>query len=117
LPGSRMPRGAGPYAPHFTPEPLAGMTGRTSLAPAQRGPTSSTSRRGYLATRGAGSANSLRDAFEGDLEEQVLYCGQSCALVNDIKSAAQIVRDLVEGAEALLRRGPGDVEQAASVLT
>jgi NAD(P)H-dependent flavin oxidoreductase YrpB (nitropropane dioxygenase family) len=43
------------------------------------------------------------EGFEGDLEYQVLYCGQSCTLVNDIKPAAEIVRTLVEGAEAILQ--------------
>jgi len=43
------------------------------------------------------------EGFEGDLEEQVLYCGQSCTLVNDIKPAAEIVRTLVEGAEEELQ--------------
>ena len=55
--------------------------------------------------------------FQGDLEEQVLYCGQSCSLVNDIKPAAEIVADLVRGAEAQLRGSQGDVERSASVLT
>jgi NAD(P)H-dependent flavin oxidoreductase YrpB (nitropropane dioxygenase family) len=42
------------------------------------------------------------EGFEGDLEHAVLYCGQSCALVNDIKPAARIVQDLVQAADRLL---------------
>jgi nitronate monooxygenase/enoyl-[acyl-carrier protein] reductase II len=38
------------------------------------------------------------DSFEGDLERAALYAGQSCALVNDIKPAAEIVRELARGA-------------------
>jgi NAD(P)H-dependent flavin oxidoreductase YrpB (nitropropane dioxygenase family) len=40
--------------------------------------------------------------FAGDLDDQVLYCGQSCALIHDIAPAAQIVRTLVADAEALV---------------
>jgi hypothetical protein len=32
-----------------------------------------------------------------------LYAGQSCALVNDIKPAAQIVSEVMRDAEAMLR--------------
>jgi len=41
--------------------------------------------------------------FEGDIDLTVLYAGQSCALVNDVKPAAEIVRDLVRGAEVALQ--------------
>ena len=41
--------------------------------------------------------------FEGDLDYTVLYAGESCGLVNDIKPAAAIVRDVVTEAEAVLR--------------
>jgi hypothetical protein len=40
--------------------------------------------------------------FEGDLERVPLLVGESCSVVNDIKPAAQIVKDLVQDAEALL---------------
>lgn len=43
-------------------------------------------------------------AFEGDVEYAALYAGQSCALVNDVKPAAEIVRELARGAEAALAR-------------
>lgn len=41
--------------------------------------------------------------FEGDLEYTALYAGESCGLVDDIKPAAAIVRDVVAEAEAVLR--------------
>jgi nitronate monooxygenase/enoyl-[acyl-carrier protein] reductase II len=44
------------------------------------------------------------DTFEGDIEQTALYCGQSCSLVNDIRPAADIVRDLAREAEASLGR-------------
>lgn len=41
--------------------------------------------------------------FEGDVQYTVLYAGESCSLVNDIKPAAEIVRGIVEEAKAVLR--------------
>jgi nitronate monooxygenase/enoyl-[acyl-carrier protein] reductase II len=41
--------------------------------------------------------------FEGDVDYTVLYAGESCGLVSDIKPAAAIVRDVVAEAEAVLR--------------
>jgi NAD(P)H-dependent flavin oxidoreductase YrpB (nitropropane dioxygenase family) len=41
--------------------------------------------------------------FTGDIEHAALYAGESCRLVNDIKPAAQIVRDVVQEAEAVLK--------------
>jgi len=43
--------------------------------------------------------------FEGDLEDQVLYCGQSCGLIDDIKPAAEIVESLSDDADRILNRG------------
>ena len=37
--------------------------------------------------------------FTGDIDYAVLYAGESCGLVHDIKPAAQIVRDVVREAE------------------
>jgi NAD(P)H-dependent flavin oxidoreductase YrpB (nitropropane dioxygenase family) len=42
--------------------------------------------------------------FTGDLEYAALYAGESCRLINDIKPAAQIVRDVVREAEEVLKR-------------
>ena len=44
--------------------------------------------------------------FEGDVEQAALYCGQSCSLVNDIRPAAEIIRDLARQAEAALTSTP-----------
>ena len=40
--------------------------------------------------------------FEGDIEQAVLFAGESCSLVNDIKPAGQIVRDLVTEAQEVI---------------
>jgi NAD(P)H-dependent flavin oxidoreductase YrpB (nitropropane dioxygenase family) len=40
--------------------------------------------------------------FTGDIDYAVLYAGESCSLVHDIKPAAQIVRDVVREAEEAL---------------
>jgi NAD(P)H-dependent flavin oxidoreductase YrpB (nitropropane dioxygenase family) len=37
------------------------------------------------------------DGFSGDLERTAMYCGESCTLINDVRPAADIVRDLAEG--------------------
>jgi nitronate monooxygenase/enoyl-[acyl-carrier protein] reductase II len=40
--------------------------------------------------------------FEGDLDLPPMWAGESCSVVNDVKPAAEIVRDLVrEATEAL----------------
>ena len=45
--------------------------------------------------------------FEGDTEYAPLWAGESCSVVNDIKPAGQIVRDLVREAEEALRVSRG----------
>jgi nitronate monooxygenase/enoyl-[acyl-carrier protein] reductase II len=40
--------------------------------------------------------------FTGDIDDAVLYAGESCSLVHDIKPAAQIVRDVVREAEEVI---------------
>ncbi len=41
--------------------------------------------------------------YEGDLEDAVLYAGESCALVHDVRPAAAIVREVVDEAARILR--------------
>lgn len=41
--------------------------------------------------------------FDGDQEYIALYAGESCSLVNDIRPAAAIVRDVIAEAERVLR--------------
>lgn len=45
--------------------------------------------------------------FDGDVDDAPLWAGESCTVVSDIKPAALIVRNLVAGAEAAGRAGPG----------
>lgn len=45
-----------------------------------------------------------RPGFTGDIEYAALYAGESCGLVNDIKPAADIMRDLLREAEAAIVR-------------
>ncbi|MDD7941572.1 nitronate monooxygenase [Actinomycetospora lutea] len=40
------------------------------------------------------------DGFEGDLDASVLYAGESCSLVSDVRPAAEIVRTLAADADA-----------------
>ncbi len=42
--------------------------------------------------------------FTGDMEYTALYAGESCSLVNDIKPAAQIVRDIVREAREVIEK-------------
>jgi NAD(P)H-dependent flavin oxidoreductase YrpB (nitropropane dioxygenase family) len=41
--------------------------------------------------------------FDGDLEDVALYAGESCALIDGVKPAAAIVRDVLRETEAILR--------------
>ncbi|WP_433784747.1 NAD(P)H-dependent flavin oxidoreductase [Actinomycetospora sp. CA-101289] len=45
------------------------------------------------------------DGFEGDLDASVLYAGESCSLVNDVRPAADIVATLTAEAGALRTAG------------
>jgi nitronate monooxygenase len=44
------------------------------------------------------AVGSIPPNFEGDLERVPMFAGESCTVVNDIKPAAEIVRDLVRDA-------------------
>lgn len=48
------------------------------------------------------AVGSIPPDFEGDLERVPMFAGESCTVVNEIKPAAEIVRDLVRDAEAAL---------------
>lgn len=48
------------------------------------------------------AATMLTADFKGDAEYAPLWAGESCSLVNDIKPAAQIVRDIMRDAEDLI---------------
>jgi NAD(P)H-dependent flavin oxidoreductase YrpB (nitropropane dioxygenase family) len=47
------------------------------------------------------------EGFEGDLDEAVLYAGESCSLVSDVKPAAEIVRVLAADADAIRKNVAG----------
>jgi NAD(P)H-dependent flavin oxidoreductase YrpB (nitropropane dioxygenase family) len=49
------------------------------------------------------SATPPLPGFEGDTEYYCLYAGECCTLVNDIRPAAQIVRDIIREAEEISR--------------
>jgi nitronate monooxygenase/enoyl-[acyl-carrier protein] reductase II len=58
--------------------------------------------------------------FDGDLDYAPLWAGESCSVVNEIKPAGEIVRELVRDAEAALadadRLSPaGDVPRVDTV--
>jgi hypothetical protein len=40
--------------------------------------------------------------FEGDLDYAAMLIGESCTVVNDIKPAGEIIRDLLRDAETAL---------------
>jgi len=48
------------------------------------------------------SATMPTDSFNGDVDLAALWCGESAALVNDIKPAGDIVRDVAREADAIL---------------
>ena len=45
--------------------------------------------------------------FDGDIEYAPLWAGESCSVVNDIKPAGDIVRDLAREADAMLAAAGG----------
>jgi len=49
------------------------------------------------------AVGSLPPSFEGDLDRVPMFAGESCTVMNEIKPAGEIVRDLVRDAEAALR--------------
>jgi nitronate monooxygenase len=52
------------------------------------------------------AVGSVPPDFEGDIEYAPLWAGESCTVVNDIKPAGEIVRDLVRDAQAALATSP-----------
>ena len=47
------------------------------------------------------------EGFEGDLDSSVLYCGESCSLISDVRPAAELVRSLAADADAIREGTPG----------
>ena len=50
------------------------------------------------------ATGSVPPDFDGDIEYAPLWAGESCSVVNDIKPAAEIIRDLVRDAETALAK-------------
>lgn len=47
------------------------------------------------------------EGFEGDLDASVLYCGESCSLISEVRPAAEIVRTLAADADAIRKSTAG----------
>jgi NAD(P)H-dependent flavin oxidoreductase YrpB (nitropropane dioxygenase family) len=46
----------------------------------------------------------LAPGFDGDPDDAPMWAGESCSVVDEIKPAGEIVRDLARDAEAALRQ-------------
>jgi enoyl-[acyl-carrier protein] reductase II len=44
-----------------------------------------------------GPGRTMKAAMEGDLEEGSFMCGQICGMIGELKSAAEIIREMMEG--------------------
>ena len=53
--------------------------------------------------QGKASGALRRAVVDGDLETGCFLCGQSAALVHEVQPAAEIVKELIEGAEPILK--------------
>ena len=40
----------------------------------------------------------------GDIDKMVMYAGQGCGLIKDVKSVAEIVEELITGAQVAIRK-------------
>jgi NAD(P)H-dependent flavin oxidoreductase YrpB (nitropropane dioxygenase family) len=47
--------------------------------------------------------------FEGEVEKTALYAGESCGLIDDLRPAGAIVKDLARDAEAVIRNLPKEL--------
>jgi enoyl-[acyl-carrier protein] reductase II len=50
-----------------------------------------------------GPGRSKRATTEGEVEEGTIYCGQIAGLISELKPAAEVVEEIIKGAEALLK--------------
>ena len=51
-----------------------------------------------------GPGRSRRATTEGEVEEGTIYCGQIAGLITELKSAREVVEEIVKGAEVLVKR-------------
>ena len=49
-----------------------------------------------------GVGRSRRAAVEGDVEEGTVYCGQIAGLITEMKSAKEVIPEIIEGAQVLV---------------
>jgi enoyl-[acyl-carrier protein] reductase II len=50
-----------------------------------------------------GPGRSRRAATEGEVEEGTIYCGQIAGLISELKSAREVVEEIIKGAETLVK--------------
>ena len=50
-----------------------------------------------------GKDRSKRAAMEGNVEEGTVYCGQIAGLIHELKSAKEVIHEIVEGAKFLVK--------------
>jgi enoyl-[acyl-carrier protein] reductase II len=49
-----------------------------------------------------GTGRSRRAATKGDVQDGTLYCGQIAGLISQLKSASQVIQEIIEGAAAVV---------------
>jgi len=49
-----------------------------------------------------GTGRSRRATLEGDVEEGTIYCGQIAGMIGELKSAREVIVEIIEGAKAIL---------------
>ncbi len=50
-----------------------------------------------------GEGRARRASNEGDVEEGTVYCGQIAGLIGEIKTAGEVIKEIIEGAEVLIK--------------
>lgn len=58
-----------------------------------------------------GLGRSRLAAKEGDVQEGTIYCGQIAGLLSELKSAKDVIKEIMEGAEALVKELRGALER------
>jgi len=50
-----------------------------------------------------GTGRSERATMNGDVEEGTIYCGQIAGLLTELKSAEEVINEIIEGAGVLIK--------------
>ncbi len=50
-----------------------------------------------------GEGRARRASKEGDVKEGTVYCGQIAGLIGELKSSREVIKEIIEGAEVLLK--------------